>query len=58
MTTRVATVDGRAVAIVTDVECETDSGVVVRVVTDHGPIEPDRLRSSVRMGSLWTKPLH
>lgn len=33
---------GRAI---TDVEFDTDSGVVVRVVTDQGPIEPDWLRS-------------
>ena len=43
--TRVLTVDGREVGTVTDVEFDTDSGVVVSVVTDQGPIEPDRLRS-------------
>lgn len=43
--TRVLAVDGREVGTVTDVEFDTDSGVVVRVVTDQGPIEPDRLRS-------------
>lgn len=43
--TRVLTVEGREIGTVTDVEFATDSGAVVRVVTDHGPIEPDRLRS-------------
>ncbi|MEO5723215.1 MAG: PRC-barrel domain-containing protein [Ilumatobacteraceae bacterium] len=43
--TRVLQVDGREVGTVTDVEFDTDSGAVVRVQTDQGPIEPDRLRS-------------
>ena len=43
--TRVLTVDGRELGTVTDVEFDTDSGAVVRVQTDQGPIEPDRLRS-------------
>lgn len=43
--TRVLTVDGRQIGTVTDVEFDTTSGAVVRVTTDHGPIEPERLRS-------------
>ncbi len=43
--TRVLTVGGRAVGTVTDVEFDTDSGIVVGVATDQGRIEPDRLRS-------------
>ncbi len=42
---RVLTVDGREVGAVTDVEFDTDSGIVVRVVTDRGLIEPGQLRS-------------
>lgn len=43
--TRILAVDGRELGTVTDVEFDTDSGAVVRVQTDQGPIEPDRLRS-------------
>jgi uncharacterized protein YrrD len=43
--TRVLTVDGREVGKVADVEFDTDTGAVVRVVTDQGPIAPDQLRA-------------
>jgi uncharacterized protein YrrD len=42
---RVLTVDGREIGTVEDVEFDTGSGAVVRVSTDHGPVEADRLRS-------------
>lgn len=42
---RVLTIDGREVGTVDDVEFDTGSGAVVRVTTDHGPIEASRLRS-------------
>ena len=42
---RVLTVDGREIGHVDDVEFDTDSGAVVRVITDHGPLEAHRLRS-------------
>lgn len=43
--TRVLTVDGRELGTVDDVEFDTGSGAVVRVTTDHGPVEAHRLRS-------------
>ena len=43
--TRVLTVDGREVGKVADVEFDTDTGAVVRVVTDEGPIAPGQLRA-------------
>lgn len=42
---RVLTVDGREIGTVDDVEFDTGSGAVVRVTTDHGPIDAHRLRS-------------
>lgn len=42
---RVLTVDGREIGTVDDVEFDTGSGAVVRVTTDHGPIDAQRLRS-------------
>ncbi len=43
--TRVLTVNGQELGVVTDVEFDTGSGVVVRVMTQQGSIEPDRFRS-------------
>lgn len=42
---RVLTTGGLDIGTVDDVEFETDSGAVVRVLTGHGPIESDRLRA-------------
>lgn len=42
---RVLTVDGREIGTVDDVEFDTGSGAVVRVTTDHGPIDAHQLRS-------------
>jgi uncharacterized protein YrrD len=43
--TRVLTTGGLDIGNVDDVEFETNSGAVVRVVTGQGPLEPDRFRS-------------
>ncbi len=44
--TRVLSVDGRELGTVADVEFDTGSGAVVRVIiTDQGSVEADRLRS-------------
>jgi uncharacterized protein YrrD len=43
--TRVLTVAGREFGIVSDVEFDTETGTVVCVNTDHGPIAVDRVRS-------------
>lgn len=43
--TRVLNVNGREVGTVADVEFDTDSGAVVRVVTGHGAIDADRVRA-------------
>ncbi len=45
ISTRVLTTGGLDIGIVDDVEFETDSGAVIRVVTAHGPLEPSRFRS-------------
>jgi uncharacterized protein YrrD len=42
---RVLTTAGLDIGTIDDVEFETDSGSVVRVVTAQGPIEPSRFRS-------------
>ncbi|MEP7203600.1 MAG: hypothetical protein ABI894_13380 [Ilumatobacteraceae bacterium] len=44
--TRRLTIDGLNIGTVEDVEFETDSGIVVRVVTDQGLLEPDQLRAA------------
>jgi uncharacterized protein YrrD len=43
--TRVLTVEGHELGIVDDVEFDTGSGAVVRVTTNHGPVDAHRLRS-------------
>ncbi len=43
--TKVLTVRGRQIGMVEDVEFDTESGEVVRVVTAHEAIEADRLRA-------------
>lgn len=43
--TRVLTTGGVDIGVVEDVEFETESGTVTRVVTGQGPLEADRLRS-------------
>ncbi len=42
---RVLTIEGLDVGVVDDVDFDTETGVIVRVVTDHGPIEASRVRS-------------
>jgi uncharacterized protein YrrD len=42
---RVLTVDGRQIGTVADVEFDTGSGAVVRVITDHGAVDAHRFRS-------------
>ncbi len=42
---RVLTTGGLDIGTIDDVEFETDSGAVIRVVTRQGPIEADRFRS-------------
>ncbi|MEO6126149.1 MAG: PRC-barrel domain-containing protein [Ilumatobacteraceae bacterium] len=43
--TRILTTDGLDIGNVDDVEFETDSGAVIRIVTARGPLEAQRLRS-------------
>lgn len=42
---RVLTSDGLEVGVVDDVDFDTETGAIVRVITDHGPIEASRVRS-------------
>lgn len=42
---RVLTTDGLEIGTVEDVEFETDTGTVTRVVTGNGPIEPKRFQA-------------
>ena len=42
---RVVTTDGVAIGLVDDIEFNTESGAVVRVLTRHGPINATRVRS-------------
>jgi len=42
---RVLTTGGLDIGVVEDVEFETNSGAVVRVVTGQGPLEPERFMS-------------
>jgi len=42
---RVLGVDGRGDGKVVDAEFDTETGAIVRVITDHGSIDADRVRS-------------
>jgi uncharacterized protein YrrD len=42
---RVLTADGAVIGAVDDVEFDTETGEVKNVLTDRGPIEPERLRA-------------
>lgn len=45
LSTRVLSVEGRECGTVRDVEFDSATGAVVRVITEHGAVEVDRLRS-------------